>query len=829
MFQPEETRAQDFLLQGWYWDYPKTANGFLWADTLRLKAQELADAGFTHVWLPPLSRASFGSFSNGYDPQDLFDLGEFGQGPTGFGSRANLDALITEFNNVGIKAVADVVYNHRDGGKPEDNPSVAGWIRNMTFTKIQNGDQPFPADRFRLVLPIGGATGFGAGTYFLKIASKSEHSNFFNKPYKVYVQTNAKGFQGLPADTESEPNGGGQCGEANDVMQLGVDMEATIDAVGCKIDEFALTLAAGDFNAAGDTLFIFLNNRNVGGLGDYSDHTITGLFYTGLAGDHEGLLAYQTFTDFRNMPSDRGDMNHPNFKPNGNPTQLSGDEDGMFFFYDYDQNVSATRDTLYEWTEWFWDDVGIRGFRMDAIKHFPRDFVGNLLDFLHDNNIDPDLVVGEFFDSNPALLNQWINDVLANMDTDTKNAISPRIFDFSLRSALKDASDTFGFDVRNVFNASMVDNQGTSPFNVVTFANNHDFRDPGQPVETDPILAYAYILTNNQVGLPSVFYFDYYNQGLKPQIDQLMQVHNDHITGASQRDYLSRFSTPYTQNFNSGFDNTTLFYQLSGTSGGRDILVAINYAGEALNVTHGVNVSTMNLAVGDTLTDLIGNAASPLMVVNGSGEVEFQLPPRSYSVWVQGKLLNDTATPNCRLISFVGSVLTGGVQDTESGLASITVVQTNNVSVNIPSFTSGTTSEVEVTVTITGANPFIAIQVTDVCGNSQVCDPVYTTLSTNLPESYRLEQNFPNPFNPSTTIHFGLAPKLGENTFVTLKIFDAAGQEVKTLISETMAPGEYSVEWDGRNNNNQKVAGGMYLYRLVSGNFVQTRKMVLLK
>ncbi|MEZ4763469.1 MAG: alpha-amylase family glycosyl hydrolase [Calditrichia bacterium] len=125
--------AQDFLLQGWYWDYPKTTDNNLWADTLRLKAQELADAGFTHVWLPPLSRASFGNSSNGYDPKDLFDLGlPAGGGATGFGTVTDLQNLIAEFNAVGIKAVADVVYNHRDGGKPENNPAVEGWIEGMT-------------------------------------------------------------------------------------------------------------------------------------------------------------------------------------------------------------------------------------------------------------------------------------------------------------------------------------------------------------------------------------------------------------------------------------------------------------------------------------------------------------------------------------------------------------------------------------------------------------------------------------------------------------------------------------------------------------------------
>ena len=86
--------GQDVLMQGWYWDYPKTANGHNWADTLTDKAAELGEAGITHLWLPPLSRASFGSGSNGYDPKDLYDLGEYGLGATGYGTRAQVDASV---------------------------------------------------------------------------------------------------------------------------------------------------------------------------------------------------------------------------------------------------------------------------------------------------------------------------------------------------------------------------------------------------------------------------------------------------------------------------------------------------------------------------------------------------------------------------------------------------------------------------------------------------------------------------------------------------------------------------------------------------------------
>jgi len=64
--------CQQVLMQGWYWDYPKTLNGYSWADSLRLKAAQLKQDGITHIWFPPHAVASFGAGSNGYDPKDLY-------------------------------------------------------------------------------------------------------------------------------------------------------------------------------------------------------------------------------------------------------------------------------------------------------------------------------------------------------------------------------------------------------------------------------------------------------------------------------------------------------------------------------------------------------------------------------------------------------------------------------------------------------------------------------------------------------------------------------------------------------------------------------------
>ncbi len=634
--------SQDFMMQGWYWDYPKTANGFNWADTLNEKAAALGTAGFNYVWLPPLSRASFGSGSNGYDPKDLYDLGIPSQGATGFGTRTEVDAVISAFNNNGINPVADVVYNHRDGGIPEDNISVEGWIENFTCTKVNAGDNAFPSDRYRCYLPLGGSSGNGAGTYYFKIRSASKHPNYYNKQYKFYTETQTTGYQGLPEQNEDETgsgNGGGDCGQGNNTIQLGIDMIANIDDVGsctgaCGIDEFQLSIGASDFNASGDTLFIYMTNPN----GNYSDHYIIGLWDG--SSDIQSQIAYQTYTDFTSMPSGRGGMNYTNFKPNGNPTQLNGDWDWLWFFYDYDQSVQSTADSLNVWSKWLWDDVGIRGFRMDAVKHFDNAFTGDLMDYLHDNAIDPGMVVGEFFDNNASTLASWVTDVEANMDTDTKNAIDVRVFDFALRASLKDACDAFGYDARNVFNSGIVESTSTTGFNVVTFVNNHDFRDADQPVQNDPMLAYAYILTNNQVGLPCVFYPDYWQANvpnapssfLKNEIDDLIQVHKDYIYQSGSADYLNRFGTPYSSNYIGGFDNTTLLYQLSGGIAGKEVVVAINFAGEALQLDHGIDMT--NLSVGDTLIDILGNSNFEYALVNGSNQIYIELPARSYSVWV---------------------------------------------------------------------------------------------------------------------------------------------------------------------------------------------------
>ena len=90
----------------------------------------------------------------------------------------------------------------------------------------------------------------------------------------------------------------------------------------------------------------------------------------------------------------------------------------------------------------------------------------------------------------------------------------------------------------------------------------------------------------------------------------------------------------------------------------------------------------------------------------------------------------------------------------------------------------------------------------------------------NIPETYSLKQNFPNPFNPSTTIRYSV-PKAG---FITIKVYNILGELVSTLINEYRQAGNYEIKFNGSN-----LSSGVYFYRMQAGNFVEAKKLILLK
>ncbi|MCB0723658.1 MAG: T9SS type A sorting domain-containing protein [Ignavibacteriae bacterium] len=114
--------------------------------------------------------------------------------------------------------------------------------------------------------------------------------------------------------------------------------------------------------------------------------------------------------------------------------------------------------------------------------------------------------------------------------------------------------------------------------------------------------------------------------------------------------------------------------------------------------------------------------------------------------------------------------------------------------------------------------------VTQLTQTEILTDTILVTSVTNngsgIPQQFKLSQNYPNPFNPSTKISFSI-PRSG---FVTLKVYDMLGSEVQTIVSEQLNAGEYISEFDGA-----KLSSGTYFYRIQVGDFVETKKMILIK
>ena len=106
--------------------------------------------------------------------------------------------------------------------------------------------------------------------------------------------------------------------------------------------------------------------------------------------------------------------------------------------------------------------------------------------------------------------------------------------------------------------------------------------------------------------------------------------------------------------------------------------------------------------------------------------------------------------------------------------------------------------------------------------------PDFTTaieISEGLPTTYTLSQNYPNPFNPATTLRFALP----QATTVRLAVYDLQGREVARLLDGAWPAGYHYVVWDGRNAGGQETPSGIYIGRMVTPEYTQSIKMVLLK
>ncbi len=130
------------------------------------------------------------------------------------------------------------------------------------------------------------------------------------------------------------------------------------------------------------------------------------------------------------------------------------------------------------------------------------------------------------------------------------------------------------------------------------------------------------------------------------------------------------------------------------------------------------------------------------------------------------------------------------------------------------------------TLTIVTSNETYSFELTEIqnitfSGTVSVED--MTTIVNSVPIEFL--RNYPNPFNPETTISFELNSK-GKTK---LEIFNIKGQKVKELVNEKLSAGQHNIVWNGTNNNNKRVASGVYFYSLTHKNKSIAKKMILMK
>jgi len=151
---------------------------------------------------------------------------------------------------------------------------------------------------------------------------------------------------------------------------------------------------------------------------------------------------------------------------------------------------------------------------------------------------------------------------------------------------------------------------------------------------------------------------------------------------------------------------------------------------------------------------------------------------------------------------------------------------THNVKADDNSFTSGPAApapwEFTHTFTAVGSNPYYCEphQGMGMTGTIIVQDPVGVSDDELIAEKFELKQNYPNPFNPSTRISYAIPSA----SFVNLKVYDIIGNEIAVLVNEGKQAGNYQIDFDAT-----ELTGGVYFYQLLTGPFVETKKMILMK
>ncbi|MEO9473926.1 MAG: alpha-amylase family glycosyl hydrolase [Cyclobacteriaceae bacterium] len=526
---PFDGNAQnDVMMQAFYWDVPvddQNLNGTWW-DNLKNKSTTLKDANITGIWVPSPAKGNFGIWDMGYGIFDHYDLGNYNQKgttETRFGSRAELESMISTMHTNGIEVYADIVLNHlyTNSDEDENNPAVKQYVFDEAY---RSGQQYSPYPTNEIVWVIKNAA---PGDYYIQVAGYHLASTAkVERGYDLEIDYSGSGFSGTYS-WESEPNNGGgnfdvfpASGETvrghievGDVDEYKVTVSSTTDVL-IKLTAKREIASPWEWAWADQTngyypKAIWYNSSNIATTTQLEAHTNTGVSYVTHTGTGEPNYTW-SYTDFH--PVDASDwLGYP-----GSDEIITNTK---FFGNDFNTFNSTVESRFQDWGEWLVDEIEFDGFRMDFVRGFQEEYVADWVNNLPLKNGSQRFVVGEYWGSD-SRIKSWVNEVASHgADVDG--------FDFPLKSSLTGMCNGYGsgYDMRWLNNAGMVRNTGGNSLpgtSVVTWLENHDTgKEHDKWITKDWKMGYAYILTHE--GRPCVFYNHFFG-------DTMIDSHNSSYT-----------------------------------------------------------------------------------------------------------------------------------------------------------------------------------------------------------------------------------------------------------------------------------------------------------
>lgn len=753
----------DVMMQAFYWDVPVdevNLNGTWW-DNLANKAPALGNAGFTGMWVPSPSKGNFGIVDMGYGIFDHYDLGNYNQKgtiETRFGSRAELESMISAMHTNNIHVYADVVLNHIYTGESEqeNNPAVKQYVFDEAY-RNNTQFQSYPTNEIVWVIPNA-----QAGDYYIQIKGYllDWQANKSQRGYDLEIDWTGAGFSGNYF-WENEPNNGG--GQFNVFTTSGNTARAHIESTS-DIDEYKITLTS----TQDIVIKLTAKKEGIDGSGSWEWQWASQNFgYYPVAIWHNGSnLSLSTLEARTNTgvsyPTHTGTgeknytWNYSHFHPADDNDWLGfpgSDEiitNTKFFGNDFNTFDPVVQTRLKDWGKWLVDEIAFDGFRLDFVRGFQESFAADWIKNLPKLNNAQRFIVGEYWGADHRI-KSWVN-ALAGYGADADG------FDFPLKFTLTSMcnGNQSSYDMKWLNHAGMVRNNsgnslpGTS---VVTFLENHDSgKEHDKWVTKDYKMGYAYILTHE--GRPCVFYPHYYNvlqkdahnssyttqapASLQTDINNLIKIRKTYLGGSLS--VLSDIGNPYPSS-----DTYHVYAARRQGNGVKDgaIVVINNHDTQEKGLWVDSSPSGFSNWANTTLVNALDNTQTTL--VQADGRVYVKAPKRGFAVWVK--------------------------QSDYVALA-----KKSDISVDEP-------------------------------GNE-------------VPLNFELSNNYPNPFNPVTTISYTVP----EEGYVVLKIYNSLGKLIDTLVEEDKSKGNYSVEW-----NANKYASGVYFYRLSWKDQIISKRMSLIK